>query len=153
MNEHCGAGTDSQGHEGGGGGGESQQRMTPNTTTSASSLWQYMNDSIQQYGGLDLMSKAAPVVAGVGLVLDTREQRAKSIVKTIEREMAEVQGKADKKLGEVLHSCSVSIICVVLHSGIVTFFSVENYTGAARGWSSAGTRAQGIEKSPWQGNN
>ena len=76
--------------------------MTPNTTAGASSLWQYINDSMEQYGSLDLTSKPkAPVVAGVGLVLDTRQQDAIAAVKKIEKEMSEMQGKADQTRGEV----------------------------------------------------
>ena len=79
--------------------------MTPNTTTGASSLWQYINDSMEQYGSLDLTSKPkAPIVAGVGLVLDTRQQDAIAAVKKIEKEMSEMQGEADQTRGEV-RSC------------------------------------------------
>ena len=72
--------------------------MTLNSSTS--SLWQYVNDTMEQYGTLDLTGKPA-VMAGVGLVLDTRSNDAKAVVKSIEREMAEIQGKADKACGEV----------------------------------------------------
>ena len=86
--------------------------MTPNSSTS--SLWQYVNDTMEQYGTLDLTGKPA-VMAGVGLVLDTRSNDAKAVVKRIEREMAEIQGKADKACGEVrkqAESCVWTMGCL-----------------------------------------
>ena len=78
--------------------------MTPTTSTSASSLWQYINDSMEQYGSLDLTSAAtskAPIVAGVGLVLDTRQQDALARLAGIEKQMSEMHGTADQTCGEV----------------------------------------------------
>jgi hypothetical protein len=48
---------------------------------------------------LDLSSK--PSIAGVGLVLDTRQKDAKAVVRAIEREMSEIQGQADRAGGQV----------------------------------------------------
>ena len=42
-----------------------------------------------------------PSMAGVGLVLDTRQKDAKAAVRAIEREMSEVQGQVDKAGGQV----------------------------------------------------
>jgi len=69
---------------------------------------------MEQYGTLDLTGKPA-VMAGVGLVLDTRSNDAKAVVKRIEREMAEIQGKADKACGEVrkqAESCVWTMGCL-----------------------------------------
>ena len=67
-------------------------------------MWQYINDSMEQYGSLDLTSAATsktPIVAGVGLVLDTRQQDALARLAGIEKQMSEMHGTADQTCGEV----------------------------------------------------
>ena len=70
------------------------------TEVSGHSIWKYLNDSMVQYGVSDSTSTQS-VVAGVGLVLDTRLQDAQAEVRRLEKEVTLQQGGHDNAVGEV----------------------------------------------------
>jgi hypothetical protein len=90
--------------------------MTP---SSAATWWQYISDlkeSAEQYTSVaDLtVTKKTKLTAGVGLILDTRQNEARVNVKKIEKELAEFQGKAQLAHGEVQPVCMCACLPVFL---------------------------------------
>ena len=90
--------------------------MTP---SSAATWWQYISDlkeSAEQYTSVaDLTgTKKTKLTAGVGLILDTRQNEARVNVKKIEKELAEFQGKAQLAHGEVQPVCMCACLPVFL---------------------------------------
>ena len=92
--------------------------MTP---SSAATWWQYISDlkeSAEQYSVADLTGTKKPkLTAGVGLILDTRQNEARVNVKKIEKELAEFQGKARLAHGEVQPVCMCACLSVYLSVG------------------------------------